>query len=194
MTPGPFDLFEQWLAAAHAHPAISEPTAMCVATATMDAVPSARIVLLKGHDVRGFVFYTNSESRKGNELKDNAHVALCFYWMPLQRQVRIEGIVTPVVGEEADAYFASRSRESRIGAWASAQSRPLESREVFVEAVAEQTKKFEGMDVPRPEHWFGWRGSPQRIEFWREVEFRLHDRDVYSRRTDGGWDVGKLYP
>ncbi|MBY0408452.1 MAG: pyridoxamine 5'-phosphate oxidase [Rickettsiales bacterium] len=190
----PIARFSAWMEEAKSHPGISEPTAMTVATVDGEGKPSARILLLKGHDARGFTFYTNSESRKGEELKHNPHVALCFYWMPLQRQVRIEGSVTKVEGEEADAYFASRRRESRIGAWASQQSRPLENREVFMQALAEQTKRFEGKDVPRPAHWYGWRLAPERMEFWQEVEFRLHDRDVYTRNAEGDWNLGKLYP
>ena len=194
MTAHPIERFSEWLEEAKAVPGMTEPTAMTLATVDGQGRPSARIVLLKGHDERGFVFYTNSESRKGGELKGNPHVALCFYWMALERQVRIEGTVTPVLGAEADAYFASRRRESRIGAWASQQSRPLESAEALQRAVAEQTARFEGQEVPRPAHWYGWRVAPERIEFWQQGDFRIHDRQVYSRNASGGWDMQLLYP
>jgi pyridoxamine 5'-phosphate oxidase len=190
----PFVLFSKWLEAAKAHPAITEPTAMCLATADGNAMPSARIVLLKWHDARGFVFYTNFESRKSAEIKTNPHVALCFWWMALERQVRIEGEIVPVSDAEADAYYASRHRESRIGAWSSRQSQPLGSREELVAAVEANEARFEGKDVPRPPFWSGWRVVPRVIEFWQQSEFRLHDRDVYTRNASGGWDIGKLYP
>lgn len=166
---------------------------MTLATVDSKGQPSARIVLLKAFDERGFVFYTNLDSRKSREMKQNSKAALCFYWMPLERQVRIEGKVEPVSAAEADAYFATRPRESRIGAWSSKQSSPLDSRDTLVRAVAETTKKFEGQDVPRPEFWSGWRVIPETIEFWQQGESRLHDREVYTR-TGGGWTVNRLYP
>lgn len=189
----PFLQFGQWLEDAKRHPAITEPTAMTLATATKDAAPSARIVLLKGFDERGFAFYTNMESRKSGELKENPQAALCFWWMALERQVRIEGKVEELPDEEADRYYAQRPRESRIGAWASLQSRPLESREVLMARVQQFTEEFEGREVTRPPFWKGWRVVPHAIEFWQQGEFRLHDRFVH-RRDGGGWSVERLYP
>lgn len=189
----PIEQFTQWLTLAKNTASITEPTAMTLATATAEGKPSARIVLLKGHDARGFVFYTNLESRKSVEIAHNPQGALCSYWMALGRQVRIEGRIEPVSAEEADIYFASRPRESRIGAWASQQSRPLESREALARAVEETTKKFEGRDVPRPDFWSGWRLIPEQMEFWQQSNFRLHDREVFSLR-DGMWVYGRLYP
>lgn len=194
MTATPFAMFEEWLGVARAHPAIIEPTAMTLATADANGMPSARIVLLKGHDERGFVFYTNLQSRKSNEILDNPHVALCFYWMPLERQIRIEGEVEMVSKEEADAYYASRPRESRIGAWSSKQSQALGSREELIQSVAYHTEYFEGKDVPRPAFWGGWRVIPRKMEFWQQSDFRLHDRQVFTRDARGQWSVGKLYP
>lgn len=189
----PIAIFSEWLDLAHRHGGIAEPTAMCLATADAAGRPSARIVLLKSHDHRGFVFYTNLESRKSLEIRVNPHGALCFHWMPLERQVRIEGPLAPVSEAEADAYFASRPRDSRLGAWSSRQSRPLKERQELLDAVARNTARFEGADVPRPEYWSGWRLSPERMEFWRQSDFRLHDRDVFTR-TQSGWESGKLYP
>jgi len=188
----PYTQFTQWFEEAKNHPHIDEPTAMALATC-FDNMPSCRIVLLKAHDDRGFVFYTNFESRKGCELAANPHAALTFYWMPMKRQIRIEGGVEKVSDTEADAYFLSRPRESRIGAWASAQSRPLAHREEFTDAIAEYTARFEGKDVPRPPHWSGFRVIPHRIEFWQEVEFRLHDREVYTIISKE-WVKTLIYP
>lgn len=193
MQPDPIRLFSQWLAEAKAHAAITEPTAMCLATADTGGAPSARIVLLKGLDERGFVFYTNMDSAKSAQLKSNPRAALCFYWMPLEKQVRIEGQVEPVSAGEADIYFASRPRESRIGAWSSRQSRPLPDRQELLDAVKATTEKFAGQDVPRPPFWSGWRVVPQRIEFWQQGESRLHERDVFVSR-DHRWETLKLYP
>ena len=191
--PNPFPMFAEWMRDATRNTSIKEPTAMSLATVGEHGAPSVRIVLLKEFDERGFVFYTNSESRKGDEIRKNRQVALCFYWMPLLRQVRIEGKAGPVSKEEADAYFASRPRDSQIGAWASHQSRPLASRARLEEAVKENTILFEGKDVPRPPYWYGWRVVPNYIEFWEEQPFRLHDRETYTR--DGNaWKVGRLYP
>lgn len=190
----PIALFSEWLDAAKAHSGIIEPIGMTLATADKNGMPSARIVLLKEHDARGFVFYTNLNSRKSCEIKENPHVSLCFWWAALERQVRIEGEIAPVSQEEADAYYASRPRESRIGAWSSKQSQPLSGREELLEAVEANTKRFEGKDVPRPEFWGGWRVVPRRIEFWQQNAFRLHDREVFTRRADGGWDCGMVYP
>lgn len=189
----PIALFSEWMDVAKATPAIAEPTAMTLATVDK-GMPSARIVLLKGHDERGFVFYTNFESRKSVEILSNPHVALCFWWMALERQVRIEGEVEMVSAQEADAYYASRARESRIGAWSSKQSRPLETSDALVRAVQENTTRFEGKDIPRPDFWGGWRVIPRRIEFWQQGDFRLHDRTVFTRDARGQWDCGMLYP
>ena len=189
----PIKKFSEWLALAKSTPAITEPTAMTLATTTPAGKPSARIVLLKAHDERGFVFYTNLESRKSVEIKSNPYVALCFYWMALDKQIRIEGTIEAVSDVEADAYFASRYRESRIGAWSSKQSHPLSSRDELIQAITENTKKFEGLDVPRPPFWSGWRVVPEVIEFWQQIDFRLHDRDVFTR-SESGWITHKLYP
>jgi pyridoxamine 5'-phosphate oxidase len=188
----PHALFADWMAeATKTEP--NDPNAMCLATSTPDGRPSARMVLLKGHDPRGFVFYTNLESRKGGELAANPRAALCFHWKSLQRSVRVEGCVEAVTAEEADAYFASRSRGSRIGAWASRQSRPLEGRWALEKAVAEYTMKFGLGEVPRPPHWSGFRLLPARIEFWRDMPFRLHERRVFHRDGES-WREETLYP
>ena len=155
-----------------------------------------RMVLLKGVDERGFVFYTNLESRKAGDLAVNPHVALCFHWQPLELQVRVEGVVEPVEAGEADEYFASRGRGSQIGAWASIQSRPLESRAALEARIREVEERFAGGTVPRPEFWSGFRVRPERIAFWSGRPSRLHERDVYTRdpSAPGGWAVGMLYP
>ena len=189
----PYALFQEWLAAAEA----SEPNdanAMTVATVDASGMPSARILLLKGIDPHGFVFYSNMQSRKGLALAANPLAALCFHWKSLRRQVRVEGPIEPVTAEEADAYFASRARGSRIGAWASEQSRPLESRDSLMARVSETEARFPGGDVPRPSHWSGYRVLPVRIEFWIDGEFRLHDRAEYRPDGAGGWSVTTLYP
>ncbi len=192
MTEDPYALFAEWLAeATRTEP--NDPNAMCLATATPDGRPSARMVLLKGHDARGFVFYTNLESRKGGELAANPQAALCFHWKTLTRSVRVEGCVEAVTDEEADAYYASRSRGSRIGAWASRQSRELEGRWALEKAVAEYTVKFGLAEIPRPAHWSGFRILPARIEFWRDMPFRLHERRVFVA-GEGGWTLETLYP
>jgi pyridoxamine 5'-phosphate oxidase len=186
----PFALFESWYE--DARTAETDPTAMALATATKEGLPSVRMVLLKGVDPRGFVFYTNLESRKSGELADNPAASLCFWWPNLRRQVRVEGAVEPVTAGEADAYFASRQRGSQIGAWASLQSRPLDSRATLEQRVAEYEARFPG-EVPRPPTWSGFRVLPRSIEFWRELPFRLHERLVFA--PDGaGWDVTRLYP
>ena len=189
---GPYALFAEWMAAATASE-INDPNAMCLATSTPEGQPSARMVLLKGVDNRGFVFYTNLESRKGGELATNPHAALCFHWKSLQRSVRVEGAVEPVSQAEADEYYASRSRGSRIGAWASRQSRPLESRFALEKAVAEYTLKFGVGEVPRPPHWSGFRMLPARMEFWRDMPFRLHERRVF-KAAEAGWETEALFP
>jgi pyridoxamine 5'-phosphate oxidase len=188
----PIARFEAWLAeAARTEP--NDPNAVCLATSTPAGAPSARMVLLKGVDAGGFVFYTNLESRKGSELAANPQAALCFHWKSLARSVRVEGTVEPVSTAEADAYYASRARGSRIGAWASRQSRPLESRFALEKAVAEYTMKFGISEIPRPEFWSGFRVIPRRIEFWRDMPFRLHDRQVFHREG-AGWRIEALYP
>jgi len=189
----PFARFREWMAEAEA----SEPVdanAMTVATATPDGRPSARAILLKGVDPRGFVFYTNKESRKSADLAANRHVALLFHWKSLARQIRIEGVIEPVTDAESDAYFASRPRISRLGAWASDQSRPLDDRVTLERRLAEYEAKFPGEAIPRPAYWSGYRVLPDSFEFWQNMPFRLHDRTVYMRRADGGWDIGKLFP
>jgi pyridoxamine 5'-phosphate oxidase len=189
----PFARFREWMAEAEA----SEPVdanAMTVATATPDGRPSARAILLKGVDARGFVFYTNKQSRKSADLAANQHVALLFHWKSLARQIRIEGVVEPVTDAEADAYYASRPRISRLGAWASDQSRPLDARLTLEQRLAEYEAKYPGEDIPRPPHWSGYRVLPDSFEFWQNMPFRLHDRTVYTRSADGSWAVGKLFP
>lgn len=188
----PHTLFEEWLSEAEANE-INDPTAMALATADSEGQPSVRMVLLKGHDERGFVFYTNLGSRKSSEITENPNVALLFHWKSLRRQVRVEGPLSQVTDAEADAYFASRARLSRIGAWASDQSQPLESRAVLEARVAELEKRFEGQDPPRPKDWSGFRVQPRRIEFWQDGAFRLHDRIVYHFE-DGLWRTQRLFP
>jgi pyridoxamine 5'-phosphate oxidase len=190
--PDPFEQFRVWFAEAEKSEP-NDPNAMTVATATPDGVPSARMLLLKGWDERGFVFYTNLESRKGEELTANPRVALLFHWKSLRRQVRIEGPAEAVSEAEADAYYASRARLSRIGAWASQQSRPMPGRGALLKRVAKYEATYFGDKVPRPPFWSGLRVVPERIEFWQDMPFRLHDRTVYTR-SGQGWDVVKLYP
>ena len=192
MADDPFTLFDTWFAEAKAAEP-NDPDAMALATADADGHPSVRMVLLKGHDERGFVFYTNLDSRKGGELAANPSAALLFHWKSLRRQVRIEGPVSAVSEAEANAYFASRGRTSRIGAWASDQSRPLDRRETFVERVAEVGRRFEGEEVPRPPRWSGFRVTPKAIEFWEDGEHRLHHRRLFTRDGDR-WSEGLLYP
>ncbi|CAI8207406.1 MAG: Pyridoxine/pyridoxamine 5'-phosphate oxidase [Alphaproteobacteria bacterium] len=190
----PIAAFDDWLQeAAKSEP--NDPNAMALATVSADGMPNARMVLLKGHDARGFVFYTNLESQKGNELDQNAKAALVFHWKSLHRQVRIQGPISPVADEEADAYYNSRGRESRIGAWASQQSRPLADRAELEAAYAEMDKKYPGEDIPRPPHWSGWRITPLRIEFWQDGDHRLHDRLVFKRlNAEADWQTERLYP
>ena len=189
----PFRHFQDWFAQAEA---TEQPNAnaMTVATATRDGVPSARIVLLKDWDDRGFVFYTNKDSRKGNELAGNPRAALLFYWKTLGRQVRIDGTVHDVTDAEADAYFATRARVSRLGAWASMQSRPLASRALLEQRLADAEAQYPGDEVPRPPYWSGYRVVPRRLEFWQDMPFRLHDRIVYTRGRGGVWSVGRIFP
>ena len=189
----PLEQFASWLAEAKACAAIAEPTAMMLATATAAGIPSARTVLLKAQDARGFVFYTNMESKKSGDLIENPHAALSFYWMPLERQVHIRGNVERVSDTEADAYFASRERGKQIGAWASAQSRPMASPTEFEARIETLTNQYEGKPIPRPRHWSGWRVMPHTIEFWQQGQYRLHRRDLYTR-SDTGWVHTLLYP
>ena len=191
-TGDPYALFAEWMAAA-TESEVNDPNAMCLATCTAEGRPSARMVLLKDVDHSGFVFYTNLESRKGGELAANPHAALCFHWKSLARSVRVEGTVVSVSDTEADAYYASRSRGSRIGAWASRQSRPLESRFTLEKAVAEYTLKFGVGAVPRPAHWSGFRVLPERMEFWRDMPFRLHERRVF-KAAGTAWETEALFP
>ena len=188
----PIALFAEWYGEAQ-NCGLKEPTAVTLATADSNGRPTARMVLLKGHDERGFVFYTNKESRKGDALRENPFAALCFYWSPLGRQLRVEGAVEPVGEEEADAYFASRDRPARIGAWASAQSRPMKGRFVLEKEIARFTAKYAVGAVPRPPFWSGYRISPDRIEFWSQGTFRLHDRRLFIRQGDG-WTAERLFP
>ena len=190
----PFGLFGEWLKEAET----SEPNdanAMALATADDEGLPNVRMVLLKGFDERGFVFYTNFQSQKGQELLATGKAALCFHWKSLRRQVRVRGPVEEVPKEEADAYYASRPRDSRIGAWASQQSRPLESRFALETAVAMYTARYAIGEVPRPPHWSGFRVNPVSLEFWHDRPFRLHDRVVFRRAATGGeWNKSRLYP
>lgn len=192
MTTDPFALFDDWYAQAR-QSEINDSNAMALATADAEGRPSVRMVLLKGHGPEGFVFYTNFEGRKAEQLFANPQAALLFHWKSLRRQVRVEGPVETVDPLVADAYFATRSRDSQLGAWASDQSRPLDSRETFMARFEAVKARFEGGDVPRPPHWSGFRVAPQRIEFWQDREYRLHERRLFTR-ADAGWDEGLLYP
>ncbi len=192
MADDPFAQFDAWYAEAIAAE-ISDPDAMALATATADGAPSVRIVLLKGHGPQGFTFYTNADSRKGVELMASRQASLLFHWKALRRQVRVEGRVDQVEPAEADAYFATRSRDSQIGAWASDQSRPLDRRETFEVRCDEMLERFEGQVVPHPPHWTGFRVTPERIEFWSDRLHRLHERRLFVREA-GGWTEGLLYP
>lgn len=192
MTADPHALFESWFAEAKA----AEPNdaeAMALATADAEGRPSVRMVLMKGHDPRGFAFYTNSESRKGLEIAANPRAALLFHWKSLRRQVRIEGPIEPTGDDEADTYFATRSRDARIGAWASDQSRPLDSRDAFEARYAGLVAKFEGKEVERPAYWWGYRVLPERIEFWTDRPHRLHERRLFVREGEN-WIESLLYP
>jgi pyridoxamine 5'-phosphate oxidase len=188
----PLTLFDEWFAEARASEP-NEPDAMAVATAGTDGRPSARMVLLKAHGPEGFVFYTHEKSAKGEHLAQNPQAALLFHWKSLCRQVRIEGMVERVSDAEADAYFATRGRDAQLGAWASDQSRPLDSRTTFERRFEEVKRRFEGHDVPRPPGWVGYRVVPDRVEFWTAREHRLHERRLFSRVGDG-WSEGLLYP
>ncbi len=193
MTEHPMDRFARVFAEAEREET-RDPNAMVISTVDGEGRPSSRVVLLKGFDRSGFVFYTNLESRKGTELAGNPNIALNFFWRATDKQVCAAGKVTRVSDAQADEYFASRQRGSRIGAWASRQSRPLESRDVLLAEVEDMEAQHQDGDVPRPPHWGGFLVEPRRIEFWTRGDFRLHDREVYERGADGEWTVSRLYP
>ena len=195
MTTDPHAQFNSWLSEAEASEP-NDPNAVAVATVDTRGQPSVRMVLLKGHDTGfpgGFIFYTNQTSRKAHELTGNPRAGMLFYWKTLRRQVRIDGPVTPVSDAEADTYFATRGRISRLGAWASDQSSPLADRATLETQLAEVTARFEGQDVPRPPHWSGYRVTPEAIEFWEDGDHRLHNRRLFTR-SETGWIEGLLYP
>lgn len=189
----PIAQFQDWLAEAKTAGA-PDPTAMAVATVTPEGLPAVRMLLLKGADDAGFVFYTNLESNKAADLRTHPHVALCFHWAVTEKQVRVEGPVSPVTAAEADAYFATRPRLSQLGAWASRQSRPIEGYWELERAVAATALKHPFGPVPRPPHWSGFRVSPRRIEFWHQKPFRQHERVAYTRIDDGAWQEQWLFP
>lgn len=192
MAGDPFELFNKWFAEARVSEP-NDPEAMALATADAAGQPSLRMVLMKGHGPDGFTFYTNEGSDKGRELAENPHAALLFHWKSLRRQVRAVGPVEPVSEAEADAYFATRGRESQLGSWASDQSRPLDSRETFEARFAEAEARFAGAEVPRPPYWRGYRLNPKRIEFWTDRPHRLHERRLFTR-SSSGWAESLLYP
>ena len=188
----PFFLFDNWYAEARTTE-INDSNAMTIATADASGQPSARMVLLKGHGPDGFIFYTNQQSRKAGDIGENPKAAILFHWKSLRRQIRIEGSLSSVPDEAADAYFATRGRDSQLGAWASDQSRPLDSRATFEARFAEMTQRFAGQDVPRPPHWSGYRLAPVHFEFWQDQAHRLHERRIFTRCGDT-WTEGLLYP
>lgn len=193
MVEDPIALFDTWFADAKAGEP-NDPNAMALATADARGRPSVRMVLLKGHGADGFVFYTNRDSRKAGDLAANAQAGLLFHWKSLRRQVRVEGVVTLASDQESDAYFASRGRDSQLGAWASEQSRPLDARAMFEARVAAAQARFEGQDVPRPPFWGGYRIVPDMIEFWQDRAHRLHERRLFTRGAGGDWEEGLLFP
>jgi pyridoxamine 5'-phosphate oxidase len=196
MAENPFTLFDSWFTEAR-ETELNDSNAVALATADAQGRPAVRMVLLKGHGPDGFVFYTNQQSRKAADIAANPQAALLFHWKSLRRQVRIEGPLAIVTDAEADAYFASRHRDSQLGAWASDQSRPLDSRETFEARFDAMKARFEGQDVPRPPHWGGYRLAPERIEFWQDRAHRLHERRLFTRAAGGGpddWHEGLLYP
>ena len=188
----PILLFTKWLETAKSSE-IADADAACLATAE-NGHPSARMVLVRHVDERGFTFFTNENSRKGQQMASGGFAALCYHWKSLERQVRVEGAVERVDDADSDAYYASRARGSRVGAWASDQSQPLDSRETLLNKAEEISAKYAHQDIPRPPFWRGFRIKPTRIEFWQQGEFRLHDRFVFTPSTGGGWDVQRLYP
>jgi pyridoxamine 5'-phosphate oxidase len=192
MSIDPIVRFSDWLTEAEASEP-NDPNAVALATVNAAGQPAVRMVLLKGLSDAGFVFYTNLQGRKADDLAANARAGLLFHWKTLRRQVRVEGAVTPVSDAEADAYFATRGRISRLGAWASDQSRPLPDRATLEAKLADVTARFEGGDVPRPPHWSGYRVAPERIEFWWDGEHRLHNRELFVRNGDG-WTISLMYP
>lgn len=193
MMEDPIALFDAWFAEAKAGEP-NDPNAMALATADARGRPSVRMVLLKGHGADGFVFYTNRGSRKAGDLAANAQAGLLFHWKSLRRQVRVEGVVTLASDAESDAYFASRGRDSQLGAWASEQSRPLDARATFEARFAEAQARFDGQDVPRPPFWGGYRIVPDTIEFWQDRAHRLHERRLFTRGAGGDWEEGLLFP
>jgi len=193
MGSDPFQLFDEWFAEARASEP-DDPESMALATTGADGQPHVRMVLLKGRTPEGFVFYTNEQSAKGHQLRENGRASLLFHWKSLRRQVRIEGTVERVPDAQADAYFATRGRDSQLGAWASDQSQPLDRRETFERRFEEVKSRFEGEEVSRPPHWGGYRVVPERIEFWSDRPHRLHERRLFVHAPDGGWSEGLLYP
>ncbi len=193
MSNDPIKKFSSWFNEARKNPEIKDATEFTLATANKKGKPSARIVLLKDFDEKGFVFYTNYTGRKSEEIVENPYAAICFYWPALGKQIRIEGKVEKVSANESDKYFLSRPRESKIGAWTSKQSKELESRIAFKKQLAETKKKFEGKEIKRPDFWGGWRILPNTIEFWKAEKFRYHHREVYTK-TKNGWKTKILYP
>jgi pyridoxamine 5'-phosphate oxidase len=189
----PLTLFDAWLAEAGASEP-NDPNAMALATATADGRPSVRMVLLKDHGPDGFVFYTNSHSRKGTEIAANPHASLLFHWKSLRRQVRVDGPLTVLGAEDADAYFHSRARQSQLGAVASEQSRPLDARATFISRYREAEARFADGEIERPAHWLGFSLRPEAIEFWHDRPYRLHERRLFTRTDTGGWDSMALYP
>jgi pyridoxamine 5'-phosphate oxidase len=191
----PFQKFQEWLESAKSNKDIVEPTAMCLTTVGENNCPSSRMILLKKFDERGFCFFTNLTSRKGQELSKNQNVALCFYWGILGKQIRIEGKVEKVTNQEADDYFSSRRRGSQIGAWASKQSSEMQEWQEFQDRISQVTEDFAGKEVSRPPFWSGFRVVPKRIEFWSEGDFRIHRREIFVRsENEQSWQVQKLYP
>ncbi len=193
MTTDPFALFDLWFSEARKTES-NDSNAMALATTNAEGQPSVRMVLLKGHGRDGFIFYTNKQSNKARQIEERRFAALLFHWKSLRRQIRIEGNILDVDDATADAYFATRSRDSQLGAWASDQSRPLDCRATFEARFADVQARFEGMPVPRPPHWSGYRVDPQRIEFWQDREHRLHERHVFTRTGSDSWIEGLLYP
>ncbi len=190
----PFEQFELWMAEAKTHQSIKQPYAMTLATATKTGVPSARTVLLRGVDIRGFVFYTNYDSQKSQELSENPQAALVFYWAPLDRQIRITGQISKVTDQESDDYFQTRPRGSQVGAWSSSQSQKIDNRSILEQQVKGIEDKFENQPVTRPPFWGGFRLSPTTIDFWQSGENRLHDWFRYTNHAETGWQIDRLSP